>query len=454
MSSLLHLSNVAAKPISMFEFLPTDAIIPIFMNLNATDVISCQNICFQTKAAAEYYFTRNFKMFIISPVTLAAVSPKSDPYDLQFIDDFLAEVGPFIQTLTVNLVEFPSSFIQPLSMVILMNCNSLRNLAIISQPDIEIAMPSTQCLETLIIQNCMFEPLVESGRTLRKMYFLQTEGKATDLFTLTNQFPEIIDLTIYTNRMNYNDFEGITSLRHLQTLNLELAKPTTEIEQNALLHTCDLESLLIMLQVLDDLREFKLATPFFKRLSVDVVDFQLKSLRNRTKVMLSVIAIDDFEFSGPYGIEPAIMKHCYLEPEDIRSMRSDLDGLQEIIACIDFFKADDMVCLEKLVKLDILRLTLCGHEEEKEMMLDDVLWSLARGAGRGNCHFKEVTLNADYTFAVEVDQLSSIMVFLRAANELTKFTVTNCSPKLMGMQKYVADNNPTIKIVFVMGDVD
>lgn len=431
---------------SMFEFLPCDIIIHIFKSLKVTDVISCQNICFQTKAAAENYFKRNFKKFIISPESLAAVSPQSDPYDLQFIDDFLAAIGPFIQTLTVDLIKFSSSFIQPLSMVVLMNCNCLRNLTIYSQPGIEIAMPSTQCLETLTIQNCIFEPLVESGKSLRIMSFSQTEDKATDLRTLSNQFPGIIGLTIYANLLNYNDFVGITSLSNLQTLNIELAKPKNKIEQHDLLYSCNLERLIILLHVLDDLREFKLTTPFFKRLSIEVVNSHLKLLRLRSNVMLTANALDDFEFSGPYGVDPILMRHCYLEPEDLRSMSSDLDGLNEIIASIDFVEADDMVYLEKLVKLDILRLNLCGYEEENRMMFDDVLRSLARGASNGICHLKKVTLNADFTYAVEINQLSSIKAFLRAANELIYFTVTNCTPELMGMQENLADIQPTVKI--------
>lgn len=436
---------------SLFEYLPTDAIIHIFKSLKVTDVISCQNICSQTKSAAEYYFKRNFKKFIISPATLAAVSPQSDPNDLQFIDDFLAAIGPFIQTLIVNFVDFPSVLIQPLSLVVLINCNRVRNLTIISQPGIEITMPSTQCLETLIIKNCFFEPLVESGKTLRTMSFSQTEGsKATDLLTLSNQFPGIIDLTVYTNGLNYADFVGITSLRDLQTLNIELSKPNNKTELHELLYNCNLENLLIMLQSLDYLREFKLTTPFFKRLSVEVVDIHVQSLRLRTNVILTVNALDDFEFNGPYGVDPTLMRHCYLEPEDLRSMRSDLDGLKEITASIDFVGADDMVCLQKLVKLDVLRLTLCGYEEENRTMFDDVLRSLALGAGRGKCHLKELTLNADFTYSVEVDQLSSIKAFLRAANELTSFTVINCSPELMEMQTFMADIQLNVKIVFVL----
>lgn len=445
MCSILQISKVN-QPESALEYLPTDVVIQIFQSLDVVDVISCQNVCIQTKEAAEYYFNRHFKVFYISCPSFEAISPKSNPFDLEFIDNLLTAVGPYIQTLTVDFLCFPFSLGQPISMIIFKNCNFLRNLSIIGQPDVEIAMPSTQNLEKLQIRNCLFKPFAEIGSCLREMDFSQTDEPAIDLKTLTTQFPGITNLTINTNYLNNDDFQGITSLRNLRILNIEIEKPRNKSEENDLKNNCNLKNLLIKLQHLIDLEEFTLNTPFFKKLPVKVVDVQVKRLRRRTSVVLIVNA----EFSGPHGIDQDVVMHWFLVPADLLSMRSDLDGLTAIVASIHFDDfPESMISLEKLVRLQILQLTLCGKEEGNQTHhIDDVLWSLVRGASRKTCKLNAVLLNAEHTDVFGLEHLSAIKAFLRAADKLAHFTLMNCSTELICTQEMLSKLQPNIGITF------
>lgn len=427
-----------------FQYLPTFAVLHIFNFLNIADVVSCQNLCYQTQDAAAIYFKSRCKDFYLTYKHLLPLSLQSRPINLELIETLLISIGPFIQTLTVNFVSFPCNITKSISRIIAANCNAIRELSIIGREGIKIELPSIQTLETLRVDNCTFKRSRERGSALRALNFSSSSDQTTDLTILTCKFPGITILAIKIFCLNRNDVRGIDCLSRLKSLLVEIAKPRTVLEANCLMANCKLTELMVVL-LHKECDHFKLITPFIQILPVRVVDNVVRRLRQRTNVFLAVSA----ERSQAKDLPIDVMRHWYMMPDHLSSMRPDLNGLHGIDATILFeqFAAVPSL-LGSLARLKTLHLTILTENENYPQNLETVLNALWIGA-RTQCELTFLTLftNCDQYFHLE--NLNTIRLLLSAATKLTFFALSNCTPELKSQEATISRLFPNVTIFFL-----
>lgn len=428
----------------MLANLPTDVLIIIFSKLNVADVISCQQSFDRAADAAAVYY-RKCKKFNLTHAHLSVLESQSKPIDLNLIRRILMTIGPYIQTLRVDFTNFMPELVQPLSQIIVANCNRLVKLSIYGRTGIKIDIPSMRTLEVLSVRNCSFNRSAERGNALRKLRFLKRDDDTTDLLVIISKFPNISVLTVRVHYLSINDCHGISLLHGLQTLTMRISKPRSQLEENRQMIACKLTQLMVSLQSLKDLQMLKVQTPFYMKLPLQSVYMLLE----HTLVHLEVHADMDKVHTTMETIDADVRRHSFMVPANLFVMRPDLDGLNAIEACIYFEDfIGNMQALEMLTHLESLQLTLRDRSNgDHSKHIKKTLRALSRGRPM---HLLHVTLNANYTVPFDEVHMRAIKTFLRAADRLMCFSLLNCTPAFIARQEDVAGLRPNVQFLFLV----
>lgn len=429
------------------ELLPTDIIILIFDRLNLDDVMTCAYISPQSQAAAEHYYNRYFKSLYLNQSSLLSLSNSTHRCNLNFAEKMLRNIGRHIKSLSVDYTTFCLSTVQPLCKLIQIHCTNLEEANIICFSNVQITIPAVDSLKRLEAVNCWFKASNIVSRDLKSlMYSNQTTGCVKHLSTLLRQFPDIIDLNVDANIISNQNFKDIASLKRLEILCVEMVRPEHLFEM-VMLGNCDVNEFVKMLLRTENLKEFQLVTPFFKKLSDATVDTHIRALRQRTNVSLVATAFSDLEPRYTI-ISQDLWRFGFMEVADFWELRDDLGELNALRATITFEGSENMVCLERMVQLEVLRLSLVDLKVSQTNRVDDVLWSLHSGANRWTCRLKELGLNANYTTPVGKDILPTILAFVRINSLLTLLTIVNCTDELIATKEQVEKERPGLLVRF------
>lgn len=433
------------------ELLPTDIMISIFNNLILEDVMAIANahISQQSQVAVADYYRRRFKRFYLHRSSLLENFHDTEPSTLDLAEKMLRAVGNQITSLTVDYTTFNLDIIYSLSKMIQVYCTSLEEAKIISMTNFLIAMPAFNSLRRLEVINCWFKLTYTVSSNLKTLvYSNYANGIVTDLSVLLHQFRLITNLNVKAYKISNRNFQHIASLQNLETLSVEILRPKYPIEKFALKQFCDVNKFVGMLLATENLKEFELVTPFFKKLSNNTVDTHIGALRQRVNVSLVATAFENLEPRYAYVV-PSLRRLASLEVDDFLELREDLGMLNALRASISFEGQENMICLERLVQLDELKLVLTGHNKNREThQAEDVLRSLHSGTNRLDCRLKSLELNAEYTTSVGEEILPSILDFVRIASKLSQLTIIYCTEELIAMKNQVENERPGLNVSF------
>lgn len=421
--------------------------INVFDKLNLDDVMNCARISSQSEIAAEHYYNRHFKSLCLDQSSLLSLSNSTELCNLNFAEKMLRNIGCHVKSLYVDYTTFCINTIQPLCSLIQIHCRNLEEVNIICYSNVQITLPIYDSLKRLEATNCWFVSSKIVSKNLKSLlYSNQTSVCTQHLSTLLRQFPDLTELNVDANVISNENFKDIASLKLLENLSIEIVRPEKSFEKKILEKCCDVNEFARMLLTTENLKNFELVTPFYKKLSNATVDTHIRDLRKRANVSLVVTAFADLDPRYPNILLP-LLRFAFMTVSDFRELRDDLDQLDALRATITFEGHEDMVCLERMVQLQVLRLSLLGNNSRSQRV-DDVLWSLHGGAHRWTCRLRELGLNANYTSPVGLEILPTILAFVRIASKLTHLTITNCCNDLIAMKERVEKERPGLLVSF------
>lgn len=398
-----------------FDIMPIDILIPIFNNLELTDVMKCENISPQTREAAANYYRRRFSKFHFNLSSLASLAHCNQYQDslLSFAEEMFRVIGPYVQQLFINYPSFCANWVRPFSKMIRKYCRNLTIVSIIGIPNHRIKMVNTKNITKLAVFDCLFvkqfPPMTSSKLSI--LYY-RSRGSTTDIVKLIREHPYIRKIIVEINCITTDQLRSIASLRFLKSLTVQVYQTDIENEMQVQ-KSIDFSVFIENLKIMPRLAHVELILPFYMRLSREIVNTSVKSLRRMCMVDLTT-------------------KSNYLEPEHIQTLRADLDGLNGVHCYINFEQNDLLLSLLTCAQLEVLRLSLGGRLEGFDNhQIVGVLAALVQVARTETCCLRLVVLDASYTEPLDVKHLPAIDEFLQKAKQLESLHLRNCTAGLI-----------------------
>lgn len=431
--------DVFQPQINYFETVPIEIMSMIFNHLNPADVIKCETMSQQAQVAAAYYYRGRFAECLFSlPNLLFWAECSAQDIELSFAETLCRVVGPYVKRLDIFYDTFAIDWAGPLSNYIRKYCVNLEHVHITGQPDQQIAMVKTENVKELSIKECLFDNLadLETSQELTNLtYQSKNNSSITDLVKLLLRYPRISFLSADISGISMEALRIIGSLPSLAHLILKIIPNDTENDRNAL-SSIDFTMCFKDLEMNLNLETIFLLLPFTMRLSREIVDTSIKSLRTRCNVNLTAVT-----FSS------STLQNVFLAAGENSYVRPDFDGLTGLAIAIPTFRIEAWHSVHLYVRLRVLEVILSVEQGPHENHpIITMLGILVEAGRREYCWLNRVRLCSFTTARVGVEHLPLIIEFLEVANELKTLYISNCTNELNSRESLMQTENT--KIVF------